>query len=228
VRRAPRAALLAVLLGSLPYAAILAATVAERLHEFGRAARERLAPSFARAGVAYPPAAVTLVGLKREGLLDVYAQDRRAPWRFVRSYEIQAASGVEGPKLRAGDRQVPEGIYGVELLNPNSRFHVSLRVGYPNSFDRRMARADGRRELGGDIMIHGNRVSIGCLAMGDPAAEELFTLAADVGLGHVKVILAPADLRHARAPASRSLPSWTATLYRDVGAALAELPEPRR
>jgi hypothetical protein len=221
-------ALLAILVSALPYAAALAATVADRLHEFGRAARERLAPSFARAGVAYPPAAVKLVGLKREALLDVYARAGRGPWRFVRSYPVQAASGAEGPKLRQGDGQVPEGLYRIELLNPNSRFHVSLRVSYPNTFDRRMAHADGRSELGGDIMIHGNRVSIGCLAMGDPAAEELFTLAADVGLEHVDVILAPADLRTELPPVSVALPTWTDTLYRDIGAALAELPKPAR
>jgi L,D-transpeptidase catalytic domain len=220
--------LLAVVAGTLPYAAALAATVADRLHEFGHAARERLAPSFVRAGVAYPPSAVKLVGLKREGVLDVYARDARGPWRFVRSYPVQAASGSEGPKLRQGDGQVPEGLYRVELLNPNSRFHVSLRVSYPNTFDRRMAHADGRSDLGGDIMIHGNRVSIGCLAMGDPAAEELFTLAADVGLEQVAVILAPADLRTRLPPVSATLPTWTDRLYRDIGAALAELPKPAR
>jgi murein L,D-transpeptidase YafK len=46
----------------------------------------------------------------------------------VRAYPIQAASGVPGPKLKEGDRQVPEGIYRLVLLNPNSRYHVSLRL----------------------------------------------------------------------------------------------------
>ena len=69
-------------------------------------------------------------------------------------YPILAASGVLGPKLREGDKQVPEGIYGAEALNPNSKFHLSIRLNYPNTFDRRMAQSDGRTQLGGDIMIH--------------------------------------------------------------------------
>jgi hypothetical protein len=37
---------------------------------------------------------------------------------------------------------------------------------------------DGRKNLGSNIMIHGKNCSVGCLAMGDEAAEELFVLAA--------------------------------------------------
>ena len=207
---------------------LAAATVADRLREFGSAARLRLDPYFDQAAVAYPPSRLTLVGLKGEGLLDLYAANRGGAMRFVRSYPIQAASGVLGPKLRLGDQQVPEGLYRIELLNPNSRFHVSLRVNYPNAFDRRMALAEGRRALGGDIMIHGNRVSIGCLAMGDEAAEDLFVLAADTGLQHIDVILAPVDLRYRPRPSTSDLPGWTSALYADIRAALAVLPAPDR
>jgi hypothetical protein len=204
----------------------MAATVAERLAEFGAAARGRLRPFFETAGVPYPPSKVTLLGLKQERVLEVYAHPRRGSPRFVRSYPIRAASGSLGPKLRQGDQQVPEGLYRIELLNPNSRFHVSLRVSYPNAFDRRMALAEGRTRLGADIMIHGNSVSIGCLAMGDAAAEELFSLAADAGIHNVDVVLAPVDLRHQPAPAADSLPGWTATLYSEIRAALVALPSP--
>jgi hypothetical protein len=67
------------------------ATVGSRLAEHGPAARSRLAPAFARAGVAYPPRAVTLVGLKREARLEVYAGSRRGAEAFVSSYPILAA-----------------------------------------------------------------------------------------------------------------------------------------
>ncbi len=207
---------------------LAAATVADRLRELGPAARQRLEPFFDEAGVAYPPASITLVGLKSERLLDVYAGNRGGTIRFVRTYPIRAASGVLGPKLRQGDRQVPEGLYRIELLNPNSRFHVSLRVNYPNAFDRRMASVDGRARLGGDIMIHGKRVSIGCLAMGDEAAEDLFVLAADTGVEHIDVILAPVDLRYRPRPSTPGLPGWTSALYADIRAALAALPAPDR
>ncbi len=203
-------------------------TVAERLQQYGAQARARLEPHFKRAQVAYPPKRVILVGLKSERLLQVYAAGTTNGCRFVRSYPILAASGVLGPKLREGDRQVPEGIYPIELLNPNSRFHLSLRIGYPNAADRAQAEKEGRKNLGGDIMIHGSSVSIGCLAMGDEAAEDLFVLAADTGLPDMTVILAPVDFRRgASVPKAVRLPDWTAALYAQVKSRLAELPLPK-
>jgi len=50
------------------------------------------------------------------------------------------------PKLKEGDQQVPEGIYRIESLNPNSLYHLALRVNYPNQEDRRRAIEDGRKE----------------------------------------------------------------------------------
>ena len=70
-------------------------------------------------------------------------------------------------KLKEGDGQVPEGIYHIDSLNPNSMFHLSIRLDYPNSFDKQQGKIDGRKELGSDIMIHGNTCSSGCLAIGD-------------------------------------------------------------
>src|SRR5579871_965545 len=163
-------------------------TVADRLAQYGPDARERMKPYFDAAKIAYPPAILTLVGLKAEKSLEVYAAGADHALRFIRKYPILAASGVAGPKLREGDRQVPEGIYPVEWLNPNSSYHLSFRVGYPNEFDREHAASEGRTNLGGDIMIHGKAASIGCLGMGDPASEELFVLAADVGISNITVI----------------------------------------
>ena len=169
---------------------------------------------------------MTLVGLKTEKILQVYANDSTGAPRFVRSYPIRAASGHLGPKLREGDGQVPEGIYPIESLNPNSRFHLALRVGYPNAFDREQAAKDGRTNLGGDIMIHGNSVSVGCLAMGDEAAEDLFVLAGDTGLKSVTVILTPVDFREGKSvPRSAQLPGWTESLYQTIRSRLKEFPK---
>jgi hypothetical protein len=203
-------------------------TVAERVQQYGAQARSRLRPHFQRAQLSYPPRHVTLLGLKAERLLQVYAAGPTNGYRFVRSYPILAASGLPGPKLREGDGQVPEGIYPIELLNPNSRFHLSLRIGYPNSFDRSQAERDGRKNLGGDIMIHGSSVSIGCLALGDEAAEDLFVLAADTGLQNMTVILSPVDFRvGASVPKAVKLPDWTQSLYAQIKSHLAELPLPK-
>jgi murein L,D-transpeptidase YafK len=205
-----------------------AATIAERLEQYGASARARWLPYFKATGIAYPPRQLVLVGLKEEKVLQVYAASGTNGFRFVRSYPILAASGGAGPKLREGDRQVPEGIYGIELLNPNSSYHLSLRVNYPNAFDRAQAAKEQRTKLGGDIMIHGKAKSIGCLAMGDEAAEDLFVLAADTGLKNITVILAPVDFRTGRTVAEDvKLPAWTPALYQEIKTRLAELPLPK-
>jgi hypothetical protein len=200
-------------------------TVAERLTQFGEAARGRWKPYFDRVQIPYPPATVKLVALKTEKVLQVYAVDKSGRNRWVRSYPILALSGTPGPKSQEGDGQVPEGVYPIESLNPNSRFHVALRLAYPNAFDRAQAERDGRTRLGGDIMIHGSSISVGCLAMGDEAAEDLFVLAADAGLPNVTVIIAPVDFRKGETlPKSAALPDWASLLYSQIKVQLVRLP----
>lgn len=204
-------------------------TVAQRLAQYGEKARKRLKPHFQAAGVRYPAKTVTLVGLKKERRLELYAGKTRKDLKFIRCFPIQAASGVTGPKLRRGDEQVPEGLYRIVSLNPNSKFHLSLRVNYPNGFDVKMGKKDSRSKLGGDIMIHGDCVSEGCLAMGDKAAEELFVLAADTGLGRMRLILSPIDFRTGVLPKAvdtKKRPKWTKKLYAKITKELEKLPLP--
>ena len=94
-------------------------------------------------------------------------------FELFRQYDICAASGDLGPKLREGDNQSPEGFYYVtpERLNPNSSYHLSFNLGYPNTYDRFHGRT------GSALMVHGRCVSIGCYAMTDPAIEEIYALA---------------------------------------------------
>lgn len=200
-------------------------TVATRLTQFGTAARTRWQPWFEQAGVPYPGNAIVLVGLKREQRLLVYSGPSWGRLAYVRDFAWTATSGGPGPKRREGDKQIPEGIYAIESLNPNSRFHVSLRLDYPNRFDRSVAAREGRTGLGGDIMIHGGNRSIGCVAVGDEAAEDLFVLAADAGLEVIDVVLAPHDLRHATVSSrERDQIPWVRQLYARLDAALQSLP----
>ena len=104
---------------------------------------------------------------KSERSVEVHAPG----WEAPRIYPMTAFSGSLGPKLREGDGQIPEGIYGIEYLNPNASYYLSLKVTYPNASDRACAKADGRTNLGGDIMIHGKAVTIGCVPVGDDALE---------------------------------------------------------
>ena len=202
-------------------------TVQSRLRQFGPSVARRLSPDFQRAGVLYPPARIALVAFKQERQLEVYGASQSGPLRFIRTYPIKAASGDLGPKLQEGDGQVPEGLYCLEYLNPNSAYHLSMKINYPNEFDRARGIVDGRLQLGGDIMIHGKSISVGCLAMGDAAAEDLFVLAALTGIKNLSVILSPVDFRVCDLPplppGARPLPSWTQDLYPKIRSELQKL-----
>ena len=201
-------------------------TVADVVAKYGPAARGRLMPHFEKAGVKWPPREIAFLVLKQEKRMAVWARNgpSSSSWKFIRNYPILAASGHAGPKLRQGDLQVPEGVYRIEHLNPNSSYHLSMKVSYPNAFDRRMAQRDRRTNLGGDIFIHGKAVSIGCVALGDRAIEEVFTLVAQTGHAKVRVILAPNDLRVAGPVFYGTPPRWVRDLYATVAAALADFP----
>jgi hypothetical protein len=225
------AALAAILAWPGPRARIRRLLTADRSAEQTAAGlRPRVGPALAAAfaaapGRAYPPARATLLAIKDERRIELWAPDAAGRMRHVKSYPVLAASGGLGPKLREGDRQVPEGLYRVTALNPQSRFHLSLRLDYPNGFDLAQARRDGRTEPGSDIFIHGGAVSIGCLAMGDAAIEELFLLAHETGPEKLSVIIVPADFRRRDFPPPPGSPAWTAELYAELRAAVVELKE---
>ena len=177
--------------------------------------RPSLKEAAAELGSRYPPDRIRLIGLKRERLLEVWVSSGRG-WKRLRSYPVLAASGGPGPKLREGDRQVPEGIYRLSGFNPNSSYHLSLRVDYPNRDDRAAGATEGRSRLGGDIFIHGKAVSIGCLAIGDRAIEELYLLLADTGLSNASLVLAPSTAPKVPPGA----PHWWGPLYERIRAEL--------
>lgn len=74
---------------------------------------------------------------KEEAELELWVEDQ-GHFSLFRTYPICNHSGTLGPKLQEGDRQSPEGLYRVDqsALNPNSRFHLSFNLGFPNAFDR--------------------------------------------------------------------------------------------
>lgn len=202
-------------------------TVNSRLDEFGYAARSRFRADFERAGISMEEIGDyewAWLAFKDEKRLEIFVRRSNSSWKWVKSYPIVRASGEIGPKLREGDGQVPEGFYEIESFNPNSAFHVSLRVSYPSAQDREIAARENRENLGGDIMIHGGAASIGCLAMGDEVAEELFVLAADAGRENVKLVFCPLDFRSRQAPADAKRPQWLQTRYAQLRDWVRELP----
>lgn len=197
-------------------------TIEEAVARYGPAAEQRLVQHFTDSGLPYPPRHVALIAFKWERTLELWAAGS-GDWELVRTHPILGVSGEPGPKLWEGDGQVPEGVYRIDSLNPNSSYHLSFRLNYPNDFDLARAREDGRTDPGSDIFIHGGERSIGCLAMGDEAIEELFTLVARVQLSEVKVLIAPHDLRkwpHQAPPPDA--PPWTGSLYGELRQALRE------
>jgi murein L,D-transpeptidase YafK len=200
-------------------------SVDDRLEMHRADVQQRVAPMFAAAGLAWPPRQLALLAFKDQRTLELYARDRDTQaWTPVTGYPILGMSGRLGPKLREGDFQVPEGLYRVEFLNANSQFHLSIRLNYPNAFDRERGVADGRTNLGTDIMIHGSTASIGCLAMGNQVAEDLFIMAALAGRENVQVLIAPTDFRRARAAVNVAGPAWLSELYQNLTIALRDFP----
>ena len=193
-------------------------TINSVIEKYGEAAEKRLIPYFEKAGIDYPPESLILLALKDEKRLELWT--RKENFRsLIKSYDIQAASGVAGPKLREGDHQVPEGFYRILSLNPNSSYHLSMELNYPNEFDLEHAAHEGRTQPGFDIYIHGKAESVGCLAMGDEAIEELFTLAYRTGINSIEVIIAPSDPRKTVLVKPDHLQQdWINVLYRELSA----------
>jgi len=108
---------------------------------------------------------------KKEKLLEVWIKPKKSSeYKLLKSYKICSYSGNLGPKLKEGDRQAPEGFYKVykSSLNPNSKFHLSFNLGYPNKYDR------AHHRTGSFLMVHGECSSIGCYAMGNRNIEEIY------------------------------------------------------
>ena len=111
---------------------------------------------------------------------------------ILRTYPIALGRAPQGPKRAEGDQRTPEGSYFIDARNPNSRYHLSLRISYPNAVDVMRARADGVNP-GGDIFIHGLPEDFGgpdpfmfttdwtdgCISVGNRAIEDLWSLIPD-------------------------------------------------
>lgn len=152
---------------------------------------------------------VFLRAFKDERLLEAWVlHPDSGKYQKFRSWPVAALSGKPGPKLAEGDRQVPEGFYFVPPagMKPDSVFHLAFNIGYPNAYDRHHGRT------GSFIMIHGDQVSIGCLAMTDAAIEEIYTLcdaALAAGQPFFRVHLFPFRMTAARLERERESP-WHA------------------
>lgn len=140
---------------------------------------------------------IFLRAFKEEKILEVWGSNANE-WKLVKRYEICTIPGKPGPKIRQGDRQVPEGWYKIDSINPNSSFHLSLRINYPNAADS--VRSRNEKDPGGDIFIHGDCYSVGCLPIQDAPMEEVFwlTIQSLYAFPHceIPVLILPFDLNN--------------------------------
>ena len=112
---------------------------------------------------------------KEESELEVWKERPGGRFVLIKTYPICNWSGALGPKQAIGDLMAPEGFYGLghDSLNPGSKYHLALNVGYPNALDKALGRT------GDFIMVHGDCKSVGCFAMTDGLIEEIYAFARD-------------------------------------------------
>jgi L,D-peptidoglycan transpeptidase YkuD (ErfK/YbiS/YcfS/YnhG family) len=142
------------------------------------------------------PVVTRIVVSKSQGVLTAYGADGRV----LRSFPAIVGRQASGTKIREGDERTPEGAYTVCFKNPQSRFHLSLGLSYPNVADAERGLREGsitqleyrqireahdagrvppwKTALGGEIFIHGGMEdregTAGCVSISDEAIEELF------------------------------------------------------
>lgn len=190
-------------------------TVESVLSRIETSVYQRLRPKLNQIGLSKFPTKIQLLAFKKERILEVYAwKDNQ--FKRLTSYPFTGFSGQLGPKLKEGDRQIPEGIYKIDHLNPNSSYYLSMKVNYPNSFDKQKAKLDGRHSLGDDIFIHGKDLTIGCIPIGDEAIEELFVLSKYAFNKGIEVIISPIDFRKNKKFPSIENISWEEEIYQKI------------
>jgi len=131
--------------------------------------------------------------LKKERRFEVWAKNKNES-EFLKliEYPFCAFSGKLGPKRKQGDFQIPEGVYFIDRYNPLSNFHLSLGINYPNKADK----LNSKSPRGGDIFIHGDCQTIGCIPLTDDKIKELYVLAVQAkenGQSQIPIHIFPFD-----------------------------------
>jgi murein L,D-transpeptidase YafK len=124
---------------------------------------------FAKQNLSFPPKKVFIRVFKADSQLELWAENPQTKlFVLLKTYPICYMSGILGGKNAEGDMQVPEGFYYIDAYNPNSNYYLSVKINYPNSYDRYW------KKTGGAICIHGSCVSIGCISIEDAPIKELY------------------------------------------------------
>jgi murein L,D-transpeptidase YafK len=145
----------------------------ERVREAYKAKESTVSGWLKTHNLTFATSKIFLRAFKAEEKLEVWASSKtEEKFVLIHTFDFCVSSGTLGPKRNQGDLQTPEGIYHIDRFNPVSNFHLSLGLNYPNSADKIL----GTSTPGGDIFIHGNCVSVGCIPITDDKIKELYLL----------------------------------------------------
>jgi murein L,D-transpeptidase YafK len=135
---------------------------------------DTLKQQFREKKLSWPPQTVFVRSFKYDRVLEVWVKNKNVDsFTLFKTYKVCMQSGGIGPKRSEGDNQVPEGFYYINEYNPRSTYHLALGLNYPNASDKVLC---DQKKPGGDIYIHGNCVSTGCIAIQDYPIEEVYFL----------------------------------------------------
>lgn len=105
--------------------------------------------------------------------------------KVLKAYDVHLGFAPEGHKQFEGDGKTPEGAYLINRRNPNSTYHLSIGISYPNEQDREFAKAHNKSP-GGDIFIHGGPRpgldpsgpdwTVGCVAVTNDEVEDVYAM----------------------------------------------------
>ena len=145
--------------------------------------------------IKFPSNRIFWRAMKWNKVLELWAfSDDSSKYVLIKSFSICETIGDLGPKRQEGDFQIPEGFYYIDNFNPSSKYHLSLKISYPNESDRILG---NKEKLGGDIYIHGGCETIGCLPMTDSVMETIYLIniyAKAVGQEQIPIHIYPTKL----------------------------------
>ncbi len=161
---------------------------------------------FTNKNIVQENAMLKLVAYKNEQLIKIYAKQMNTKiWQNIINYPFCVFSGKLGPKIKEGDKQIPEGFYKINRFNAQSKFHLSLGLNYPTKDDLILADKD---RPGRDIFIHGGCSSIGCIAITDDKIKELYIMAENCR-AKIEVIILPFEMTNEnKTKFYNKMPQW--------------------
>lgn len=171
-----------------------------------------LRTDFAKMGLLWPAREVYIRSFKYDSQMEVWVRNSDTDrFQLFRTYKVCVMAGAIGPKRIEGDYQVPEGFYTISQFKPRSQYHLSLKLNYPNESDKILS---DKAKPGGEIYIHGDCVSVGCIPLQNSQVDEVFLIAYGAKLNGQNFI--PVHVFPIRFDNPKSLTYFTKVSFDDI------------